>query len=67
MQDIYRRLSARLSEEDRRTVATWRKRVIAFYGVLCIATALFVLGAGSDKRTADNSSLFSGMTASSKE
>jgi hypothetical protein len=57
MQVISKRLSTRLNEEDRQTIATWRKRAIAFYRILIIIIAAFLVerpASGATNRTAFN-------------
>jgi hypothetical protein len=66
MQVIYKRLSARLSEEDRQTFATWRNGVIAFYGILFIIAAIFlVVDTRLDRQVADQDGQVQRKTASS--
>jgi len=54
---VISRLSTRLNEEDRETLATWRKRAIAFYRILIIIIAAFLVerpASGATNRTVFN-------------
>ena len=57
MQVIYKGLRTRLSEKDRETIATWRRRAIAFCHILIIVIAAFLVerpASGATSRTAFN-------------
>jgi hypothetical protein len=57
MQVIYKRLRTRSSEKDRETIATWRKRAIAFCHILIIVIAAFLVerpASGATSRMAFN-------------
>lgn len=57
MQVLYNGLRTRLSEKDRETIATWRKRAIAFCHILIIVVAASLVerpASGASRRTASN-------------
>ena len=57
MQVIYKRLRTRLGQKDRKTIATWRRRAIAFCHILIIVIAAFLVerpASGATSRTAFN-------------